>query len=81
MPKEILNMGMPSIYLPVASWHMKMQPRYSTNHWHGCCRAVANALRPGHTKVLMLESPTNPRMQICDIATLTKMAHQVTNPS
>lgn len=43
----------------------------------GCCRAVEEALRAGHTKLLMLESPTNPRMQICDIATLTKMAHQV----
>lgn len=42
-----------------------------------CCRAVEEALRAGHTKLLMLESPTNPRMQICDIATLTKMAHQV----
>ena len=44
-------------------------------HWW--CRAVEKALRAGHTKLLMLESPTNPRMQICDIATLTKMAHQV----
>ena len=40
-------------------------------------RAVEAALRAEHTKLLMLESPTNPRMQICDIATLTKMAHQV----
>lgn len=39
-------------------------------------RAVEKALVPGHTKLLMLESPTNPRMQICDIATLTRMAHQ-----
>ncbi len=41
------------------------------------CRAVEKALVAGHTKLLMLESPTNPRMQICDIATLTQMAHQV----
>lgn len=41
------------------------------------CRAVEKALVAGHTKLVMLESPTNPRMQICDIATLTQMAHQV----
>ncbi|KAL0053543.1 hypothetical protein WJX82_007378 [Trebouxia sp. C0006] len=40
-------------------------------------RAVEKVLVAGHTKLLMLESPTNPRMQICDIATLTQMAHQV----
>ncbi|DBA93011.1 TPA: hypothetical protein ACH3X2_003352 [Trebouxia sp. C0005] len=40
-------------------------------------RAVEKALVAGHTKLVMLESPTNPRMQICDIATLTQMAHQV----
>ncbi|KAL0024689.1 hypothetical protein WJX77_009297 [Trebouxia sp. C0004] len=40
-------------------------------------RAVEKALVAGHTKLLMLESPTNPRMQICDITTLTQMAHQV----
>ena len=45
------------------------------------CRAVEKALVAGHTKLLMLESPTNPRMQICDIATLTQMAHQVCSAS
>lgn len=45
------------------------------------CRAVEKALVAGHTKLLMLESPTNPRMQICDIATLTHMAHQVCSAS
>ena len=45
----------------------------------GCllCRAVEAALVPGHTRLLMLESPTNPRMQICDIQTLTQLAHKV----
>ena len=45
------------------------------------CRAVEKALVAGHTKLLMLESPTNPRMQICDIVTLTQMAHQVCSAS
>jgi hypothetical protein len=31
------------------------------------CRAVKAAIIPGKTKLVMLESPTNPRMQICDI--------------
>ena len=43
---------------------------------HGC-RAVRGALIPGRTKLLMLESPTNPRMQICDIAALSATAHEV----
>ncbi|KAL6780399.1 METC1 [Auxenochlorella protothecoides x Auxenochlorella symbiontica] len=37
--------------------------------------AVIAALRPGRTKLLMLESPTNPRLQICDIAALSRAAH------
>jgi cysteine-S-conjugate beta-lyase len=37
--------------------------------------AVRNAIIPGKTKMLMLETPTNPRMQICDIAELSKIAH------
>lgn len=37
--------------------------------------AVRNAIIPGKTKMLMLETPTNPRMQICDIAQLSKIAH------
>ena len=57
----------------------------SKTRWHVSvlmdCRAVEKALVQGHTKLLMLESPTNPRMQICDIATLTRMAHQVCLPS
>ena len=36
---------------------------------------VRNAIIPGKTKMLMLETPTNPRMQICDIAELSKIAH------
>jgi len=30
------------------------------------CRALIKALRPGKTKLVMLESPTNPRMQVRD---------------
>ena len=44
---------------------------------HVGCRAVRGALRPGRTKLLMLESPTNPRMQVCDIAALSAAAHEV----
>ncbi len=44
---------------------------------HAGCRAVRAALIPGRTKLLMLESPTNPRMQVCDIAALSALAHEV----
>ncbi|KAG7669346.1 hypothetical protein Ndes2526B_g05652 [Nannochloris sp. 'desiccata'] len=37
--------------------------------------AVRSAIIPGKTKMLMLETPTNPRMQICDIAKLSQIAH------
>ena len=37
--------------------------------------AVKDAIIPGKTKLVMLESPTNPRMQICDIAAIVKIAH------
>ena len=33
------------------------------------------AIVPGKTKLVMLESPTNPRMQICDVAAIAAMAH------
>lgn len=40
------------------------------------CRALRKALRPDKTKLVMLESPTNPRMQVCDLQSLTDAAHQ-----
>ena len=39
--------------------------------------AVKAALIPGKTKLLMLESPTNPRMQIADLRALCAAAHAV----
>ena len=41
------------------------------------CRAVRAAVQPGKTTLVMLESPTNPRMGICDIKALCKIARQV----
>ena len=41
------------------------------------CRALRRALKPGQTRLVMLESPTNPRMQICDISRLTELSHEV----
>ena len=38
-------------------------------------RAVRGAIQPGRTKLVMLESPTNPRMTICDIRAIADMAH------
>jgi cystathionine beta-lyase/cystathionine gamma-synthase len=38
------------------------------------CEAVRRAFRP-ETRLLHLESPTNPTMQICDIAALSQLAH------
>ena len=37
--------------------------------------AVQAALIPGTTKLVMLETPTNPRMQICDIAEIARVTH------
>ncbi|CAL8468529.1 g8069 [Coccomyxa elongata] len=39
-------------------------------------QALRDAMIPGKTKLVMLESPTNPRMNICDIAGLTAIAHE-----
>lgn len=39
-------------------------------------RAVMAAIQPGKTRLVMLESPTNPRMQICDIKAICAMAHE-----
>jgi len=38
--------------------------------------AVFAAIKPGTTKLVMLESPTNPRMQICDIQAITRAAKE-----
>ncbi|KAL4442966.1 hypothetical protein ABPG77_008457 [Micractinium sp. CCAP 211/92] len=38
--------------------------------------AVRAAIRPGKTALVMLESPTNPRMQICDIKAICQIAHE-----
>lgn len=38
------------------------------------CRATRRAIIPGKTKLVIIESPTNPRMQICDIAAIAAMA-------
>ena len=40
-------------------------------------RAVQSAIIPGRTTLVMLESPPNPRMQICDIQPLCALAHEV----
>lgn len=40
-------------------------------------RIVEESLKQGNVKMVMLESPTNPRMQVCDIRTISKMAHDV----
>ena len=40
------------------------------------CRAVRSAMQPGRTKLLMLESPTNPRMQVCDLKALAIIARE-----
>lgn len=37
-------------------------------------RAVRAAIQPGRTKLVLVESPTNPRMQICDIAAIAAMS-------
>ena len=39
--------------------------------------AVKKAIIPGKTKLVMLESPTNPRMQICDIKAICEYAKRV----
>ncbi|KAG2435866.1 hypothetical protein HXX76_007061 [Chlamydomonas incerta] len=36
--------------------------------------AVRAAIQPGRTKLVLVESPTNPRMQICDIAAIAAMS-------
>lgn len=41
----------------------------------GECRAVRDAVQD-RTRLVMLESPTNPRMQICDIEALCAVAHE-----
>ena len=38
--------------------------------------AVRAAFRPGHTKVIWAETPTNPLLNIADIATLAGIAHE-----
>lgn len=40
------------------------------------CSAVKKVMQPGRTKLLMLESPTNPRMQVCNLKALTEIAHE-----
>mmetsp|Transcript_23245 Transcript_23245/g.64221 ORF Transcript_23245/g.64221 Transcript_23245/m.64221 type:complete len:507 (+) Transcript_23245:85-1605(+) len=40
-------------------------------------QAVKAAIIPGKTKLVMVESPTNPRMRICDIKAISDLAHEV----
>ncbi len=37
--------------------------------------ALASALRPGRTKLVWLETPSNPLWEVCDIAAIAKAAH------
>lgn len=37
---------------------------------------LRDAIIPGKTKLVMLESPTNPRMQICDVAAISCIARE-----
>ena len=38
--------------------------------------AMAAAIRPGHTKVVWVETPTNPMLTVADIAAIADLAHQ-----
>jgi cystathionine beta-lyase len=40
-------------------------------------KKVQGAIIPGKTKLIMLESPTNPRMQVCDIKAICDLAKSV----
>lgn len=44
------------------------------------CREVAAAFIPGRTKLLMLETPTNPKLDVCDIRGCCEIAKKVTHP-
>lgn len=37
--------------------------------------AVAEAIRPGHTKMVWVETPTNPLLNVADIAAIANLAH------
>eukprot|EP00775_Hariotina_reticulata_P013490 gene13490-13615_t len=37
--------------------------------------AVRAAIIPGKTQLVMVESPTNPRMQVCDVRAIVQVAH------
>ena len=37
--------------------------------------AVAEAIRPGDTRIVWLETPSNPMWDVCDIAVITELAH------
>ena len=59
-------------------YYTKIQARYGVEHTFvdtACPEEVQKAFRP-NTKLLHLESPTNPTMRLCDIALLSKMAHE-----
>ena len=59
-------------------YYTKIQARYGVEHTFvdtANPESVRSAFRP-NTKLLHLESPTNPTMRLCDIALLSKMAHE-----
>ena len=59
-------------------YYTKLQSRYGVEHTFVDTADPADVLRAfrPNTKLLHLESPTNPTMRLCDIAALSKMAHE-----
>jgi cystathionine gamma-synthase len=55
----------------LARWGLEHTPARLTD-----LDAVAAAIRPGHTKVVWLETPTNPLLNVADIASLATLAHE-----
>lgn len=60
----------PPLHLTPPSTPLHPPPALHT-HTHSAVRA---AIIPGKTTLVMVESPTNPRMQICDIAAIAAIA-------
>jgi len=65
-------------YAGTYRYYTKIQARYGVDHTFvdtSDPAEVARAFRP-NTKLLHLETPTNPTMNLCDIAALSALAHE-----
>ena len=83
-PIQALSSGDHVVLPEVVYWGVRRVAKDIAGGWgiqfdfvpNGDLKALARAVKPGRTKLVWLETPSNPTMAVCDIAASAEIAHR-----